>query len=376
MQFLHISDLHLGKRLHGFSLLEDQRFFLFERTLPLLRERKIGVLVIAGDIYDAPIPPQDAVLLLDEFLSQCASEGIEVLVISGNHDSSDRLSYGARFFAAKNIHIATSVKDSLNPLSIEGVNFYLMPFMKHHDVNGVFGTEFKDYASAASYLVEQMHLDPAKKNVLVAHQLVLPEGGESGLERSGSEEASVGAIPNIPSEVFKDFDYVALGHIHKPQKVGKNAYFCGCPIKYHVDEANNQKQFNIVTIDEAGCGLEVVPIVPLRDLKIVTGSFDEIIHMPKCLDFVAVTLTDTVPTENAMDKIRNACFPLCLSIEYKNLGGQEMNLDEAPDISTETPEELFGKFYEQILGTPLTDYQNETAMRLLARAKGEDHEAD
>lgn len=376
MKFLHISDLHLGKRLHGFSLLNDQRFFLFDRVLPLLKEQNIRVLVIAGDIYDVPIPPQDAVVMLDEFLYSCADSGIEVLLVSGNHDSSDRLSYGSRFFAAKNVHIVTSIKDSLHPIVVDGVNFYLLPFMKHHDVNGVFDTEFKDYASAAAYLVEQMNLDLTKKNVLVAHQLVLPESGESALLRSKSEEVTVGAIPNIPSAVFKDFTYVALGHIHKPQKVGANAYYCGCPIKYHVDEWKDVKSFYIVDIKEDGYILEKLPIVPLRDLVVVSGSFDDIIHSNPTDDYVSVSLTDDLPIENAMDKLRAACFPRCVGIEYPNLGGEDIDLEETPDLESKTPEELFEDFYSSVMGLPLSDYQKKTVNELLAKAKGEDHEAD
>ena len=376
MKFLNISDLHLGKRLHGFSLLDDQRFFLFDHVLPLLKEEGIHVLVIAGDIYDAAIPPQEAVILLDEFLFRCAQDGIEVLMISGNHDSSDRLSYGSRIFASKAIHIATSVEDALHPIVIEGVNFYLLPFMKHHDVNGRFKTEFKDYASAASFMVEQMHLDLSVPNVLVAHQLVLPEGGEGALVRSKSEEATVGAIPNFPSEIFKDFTYVALGHIHKPQKVGANAYFCGCPIKYHVDEAKNEKHFNIVTIENGKFTLETRPIVPLHDLVIEEGTFEDVIRRPSSEDYVAVVLKDDVPIEGAMDKIRAANFKRCVAIDYPNIGGVDLDLDEAPDISSEPPEALLEKFYENVMGNPLTDYQKQTAMELLEKAKGGTHEAD
>lgn len=376
MKFLHISDLHLGKRLHGFSLLEDQKFFLFDRVLPLLKEKHIHVLVIAGDIYDVPIPPQDAVVMLDEFLFRCAEEGIEVLMISGNHDSSDRLSYGSRFFAAKKVHIATSIKDSLQPIEVDGVNFYLLPFFKHHDVNGVFGTEFKDYATAAAYLVEKMALDPNKQNVLVAHQLVLPEGGESALLRSKSEEVSVGAIPNIPSEVFKDYTYVALGHIHKPQKVGPNAYYCGCPIKYHVDECKDVKAFHIVEISEKGYSLEKLPIVPLRDLVAICGKFDDIIRSNPSDDYVSISLTDDLPIENAMDKLRAACFPRCVGIEYPNLGGDDIDLEEMPVLESKTPEELFEDFYSNVMGMPLSDFQKKTVSELLMKAKGEDHAAD
>ena len=367
MKFLHLSDLHLGKRLRGFSLLEDQRYFLFEQTLPLLKEEGIDVLVIAGDIYDVPAPSQDSVVLLDDFITACANLRIRVLMIPGNHDSSLRLSYGSKIFRDRGIYIVTDIKNSVHPIEIDGVNFYLLPFMKHHDVNGAFEQEFKDYNSAAAFMVEQMQLDNSKINVLVAHQLVLPHHGD--LEFGGSEEVVVGTVGNIDSSVFSQFDYVALGHIHKPQAVGDNAHYCGSPLRYHVDEARQEKSFYIVDVQKGRVEITHKPIHVLHELRVLDGNYADVIAMPPSEDYVFVNLLDNAYVENAIDAIRQTAFPHCLGLAYPNIGSTESGEETVPEFDSEHPEELFPKFYEMVLGQRLTDFQSETVLELLEKAK-------
>ena len=367
MKFLHLSDLHLGKRLRGFSLLEDQRHFLFEETLPLLNEEKIDVLVIAGDIYDVPAPSQDAVVLLDDFITACANQHIRVLMIPGNHDSSLRLSYGSKIFRDRGIYIVTDIKNSLTPIDIDGVNFYLLPFMKHHDVNGAFDQEFKDYNSAAAFMVEQMQLDQSKVNVLVAHQFVLPSQGD--LEFGGSEEVVVGTVGNIDASVFSKFDYVALGHIHKHQRIADKIYYCGSPLRYHVDEAKQDKVFFIVDVDKEKLEITHKPIHVLRELRVVEGNYADVIAMPSSDDYIFVNLLDKAYVENAIDALHQTTFPHCLGLAYPNIGPAESGEETAPEFDSEHPEALFPKFYEMVLGQELTEFQSKTVQELLDKAK-------
>ena len=367
MKFLHLSDLHLGKRLRGFSLLEDQRHFLFEETIPLLKEEKIDVLVIAGDIYDVPAPSQDAVVLLDDFITTCANEHIKVLMIPGNHDSSLRLSYGSKIFRDRGIYIVTDIKDSLKPIEIERYRFYLLPFMKHHDVNAAFGTEFKDYNSAAAFMVEQMNLDRGYINILVAHQLVIPFHGDP--EFAGSEEVVVGTIGNINCSTFSKFDYVALGHIHKPQKIGDNIFYCGSPLRYHVDEARQEKSFFIVSVQKERAEITHKPIHVLHELRIVEGEYADVIAMPKSEDYVFVNLLDKAYIENAIDALRQTVFPRCLGLGYPNIATNESDEEATPEFDSEHPEELFPKFYEMVLGQDLSQFQSDTVLELLEKAR-------
>lgn len=367
VKFLHISDLHLGKRLRGFSLLEDQRDFLFEKTIPLLKEKGIDILVIAGDIYDLPSPSQDAVVLLDKFLTACAKEDIRVLMIPGNHDSSLRLSYGSHLFQDKGIHIVTDLQDALKPIEIDGARFYLLPFFKHHDVNGLFDESFKDYASAMEFLIKKMELNHDFVNILVAHQLVLPSKGE--LEFGGSEEVVVGNVGNIPSSLFQDFDYVALGHIHKQQKVGENAFYCGSPIKYHVDEFKHKKDFYIVSVDSNKVIIDQIPIHALHELRVLEGNYIDIIALPPSEDYIYVRLLDSSYIENAMDAIRDTVFPRCLGLEYPNIGSLAAEEESVPAFDAEHPEDLFPKFYDMVMGQELTQFQRDVVSETLEQSK-------
>lgn len=363
MRILHLADLHLGKRICGYSLIDDQRFFLNE-TLRFIEENNLKCLIIAGDIYDASVPSAEATTVLDEFLSSLADRKIMTLIIPGNHDSSERLNYASTFFLNRGIHIVSNVKNSLLPIKIEGINFYLVPFINHHDVNNLLSKEFKDYGTAMQGLVEAMNIDNKQTNVLVAHQLVLPSQGE--LERSSSEEVTIGLLGNIPANNLYGFDYVALGHIHKPQNVGRNMRYPGSPLKYHSDEAKSEKSYTIVTIDGKKVSFETAPIKPRRDVVVLKGKLEDIIlnNASEADKYVYAVLTDETNVENAMEKLKRV-FPYTLNLEYQITVGQGVSPIVVVDVQQIPLTTLFSDFYQQQNGQDLSDYQKEVVKNLL-----------
>ncbi|MDY0345784.1 MAG: exonuclease SbcCD subunit D [Bacilli bacterium] len=363
MKILHLADLHLGKRICGYSLIDDQRFFL-NQTLRFLDENNIKCLIIAGDIYDLSIPSAEATTILDEFLSALADKGIQVLMIPGNHDSSNRLSYASNFFKNRGIHIVTDAKNSLSPIAIDDVNFYLVPFLNHHDVNRVLETDFKDYESAMRGLVEAMKIDDKKTNVLIAHQLVLPTKGE--LSRSGSEEITIGTLGNISASTLYGFDYVALGHIHKPQNVGHNMRYPGSPLKYHSDEANIEKSYTVVSVDGKNVSYETMPIRPLRDVVVLKGKLEDIVlnNASEKDNYVYAILTNETSVENAMEKLKRV-FPHALNLEYERIIGQGVSATQTIDVQEIPLTTLFADFYEQQNGRPLSKHQEQIVSDLL-----------
>lgn len=362
MRFLHIADLHLGKKISGYSLLEDQVYFLNE-TLKFLKEHQISALVVAGDIYDVSMPSAEAITAFDNFLTSLADLHIETLIIPGNHDSKERLHYATRFLKRNHIHLQTELEDFFTPVLIEGTAFYLLPFINHHEVNAMFNTSYNDYASAVQGLLEKLPLDENKQNVLVAHQLVLPTHDE--LERSGSENITIGTLGNIPASIFSSFDYVALGHIHKPQSVAKNARYSGSPLKYHSDEAKTQKSFTVVSLENKNLQIETFSIVPLHDVFVIEGTFKELIARKEHEnDFVYILLKEDSLIENAMERLK-VVYPLALDLRYENTIGKGADFSNVQNIENISIIDLFTTFYEEQNGTPLNEKQKEIVEGLL-----------
>ena len=362
MKLIHLSDLHLGKRVNEFSMLEDQAFILQE-ILRIIDEEQPQAVVLAGDIYDKSVPSGEAVQLFDGFLWELSSRKLQVFVISGNHDSPERLSFGGRLMEGSGIHLSQVYSGKVEPVVLEDaygpVNVYLLPFMKPAHVRRYFPEEeIGTYTEALGKAVEALEIHKEQRNVLVTHQFV------TGASRSDSEEISVGGSDNVDASVFDDFDYVALGHIHGPQNIGSpRIRYCGTPLKYSFSEAGQQKSVTVAELKEKGT-LEVTarPLTPLRDLREIRGSYLEVTAKRfyegrNREDYLHITLTDEEDVPDGAAKLR-VIYPNLMRLDYDNTRTRSRNLPEgAEEPETKSPLELFEEFYERQNNQPMTEEQ-------------------
>lgn len=362
MKLIHLSDLHLGKRVNEFSMLEDQAFILQE-ILRIIDEEQPQAVLLAGDIYDKSVPSGEAVQLFDGFLWELSSRKLQVFVISGNHDSPERLSFGGRLMEGSGIHLAPVYSGKVEPAVLEDaygpVNVYLLPFLKPAHVRRYFPEEeIGTYTEALGKAVEALEIHKEQRNVLVTHQFV------TGASRSDSEEISVGGSDNVDASVFDDFDYVALGHIHGPQNIGSpRIRYCGTPLKYSFSEAGQQKSVTVAELKEKGT-LEVTarPLTPLRDLREIRGSYLEVTAKSfyegrNREDYLHITLTDEEDVPDGAAKLR-VIYPNLMRLDYDNTRTRSRNLPEgAEEPETKSPLELFEEFYERQNNQPMTEEQ-------------------
>lgn len=370
MEFLHLADLHIGKRVNGFSLLEDQRYLL-EQIAALAQERQVDGVLVAGDLYDKPVPPAEAVGLLDEFFTRLARGGIPVFAVSGNHDSPERLGFGARLLAEEGIHLAASYEGARAPVLLEDpwgtVAVYLLPYLKpalvrhHHPEAGV-----TTYEEAVAWALAQWQLDPARRNVLVAHQFV------TGGTTCQSEEHSVGGLDQVPGELFDGFDYVALGHLHGPQQVGRETVrYAGSPMKYSFSECRQVKSAALVTLEEKGRGnVELLPLRPLRDLREIRGTYETVTARSfyqgtPTEDYLHLILTDQEDVPQAMGKLR-AIYPNLMKLSYDNLRTQSVGeILGAAQPEERSPLALFRDFYQLQNNQPMSQAQEDFLVGLM-----------
>lgn len=362
MKLIHLSDLHLGKRVNEFSMLEDQAFILQE-ILRIIDEEQPQAVVLAGDIYDKSVPSGEAVQLFDGFLWELSSRKLQVFVISGNHDSPERLSFGGRLMEGSGIHLSPVYSGKVEPVVLEDaygpVNVYLLPFLKPAHVRRYFPEEESGtYTEALGKAVEALEIHKEQRNVLVTHQFV------TGASRSDSEEISVGGSDNVDASVFDDFDYVALGHIHGPQNIGSpRIRYCGTPLKYSFSEAGQQKSVTVAELKEKGT-LEVTarPLTPLRDLREIRGSYLEVTAKSfyegrNREDYLHITLTDEEDVPDGAAKLR-VIYPNLMRLDYDNARTRSRNLPEgAEEPAAKPPLELFEEFYERQNNQPMTEEQ-------------------
>ena len=370
MKLIHISDLHLGKRVNGFSMLEDQAYILTQ-ILSVLDAEQPDAILIAGDVYDKSLPPAEAVQLLDDFLFRLSERELQVFLISGNHDSPERVAFASRLIAPAGIHLSPVYNGKVEPVVLEDlfgpINFYLLPFLKPVHVRRFFPeAEIESYTDALRTAVEAMGMDKTMRNVLLTHQFV------TGGDRSDSEEISVGGADNVDAAVFEGIDYVALGHLHKPQTVGtERLRYCGSPVKYSFSEANHEKSVTVVTLKEKG-NLEVrtVPLIPLRDMRELEGTYEELTYKPNydgtnTGDYLYITLTDEEEVPDAIGKLR-LIYPNLMKLDYNN-SRTRANPDLAEEERAEdrSPLDLFGAFYERQNGHPLSPEQKAFSRELM-----------
>lgn len=370
MRFIHLSDLHLGKRVYDFNLLEDQEYILKE-ILKVIDSEKPDAVIIAGDIYDRSVPSTEAVELLDEFLFQLSGRDLQVLLISGNHDSPERLAFASRLIAPTGIHLSPVYSGVIEPIVLTDefgpVNVYLLPFVKPAHVRRFFpGEKIESYNDALRIAVQALNIDWSKRNVLVTHQFI------TGATRSDSEEISVGGTDNIDASVFEGFDYVALGHIHGPQNIGSERIrYCGTPLKYSFSEAKHEKSVTVIDMGEKdSLSVRTVPLHPLRDLREIEGTYEELTYRPNyegtnINDYMHITLTDEEDIPDAIGKLR-LIYPYLMSLDYNNSRTRSAGeLSDLEDLEHKSPLTLFEDFYEQQNGRPMSDEQKAFAKEIM-----------
>lgn len=378
MKFIHLSDLHLGKRVNEFSMLEDQRYILMEILRIIDEERPDGVL-IAGDVYDKPVPSAEAVALLDDFLVRLAGRGLQLFLISGNHDSAERMAFGGRLMEASGVHLAPVYDGRVCPITLTDahgpVKVYLLPFVKPAHVRRWFPEgEISTYTDALAAAIGAMDVDPVERNVLVTHQFV------TGADRCDSEEVTVGGTDNVDASVFEPFDYVALGHLHGPQTVGRETVrYCGTPLKYSFSEAGQQKSVTVVELGPKGTvSVGTVPLTPLRDLAELRGTYEELTFRgfyegtSYQKDYVHITLTDEEDIPDAARKLQ-IIYPNLMKLDYDNKRTRAgLHLDGAEDAEHKSPLELLEEFYEKQNGQPMGGEQRAFAREWMERIWEED----
>ena len=374
MKLIHLSDLHLGKRVNGFSMLEDQAFIL-RRILQVIDDEQPRAVLIAGDIYDKSVPPAEAVSLFDDFLVQLSRRSVQVFVISGNHDSAERIAFGGRLMDASGIHMSPVFQGSIAPILLEDeygpVCFHMLPFVKPAQVRAVYpDEEIATYTDAVRSAVSHMAIDPAARNVLITHQFV------TGAERSDSEDISVGGTDNVDASVFDAFDYVALGHIHGPQQIGSpRIRYCGTPLKYSFSEKNHVKSVTVAELREKGSlTVRTVPLEPRHDLREIRGTYAELTlranyEHSATDDYLHVILTDEEDVPDALARLR-VIYPNLMKLDYDNLRTRSLSViagDEQGERKSEI--ELFEAFYAKQNGQEMTEEQRQFSLALLERIR-------
>jgi len=384
MKIMHLGDLHIGKSLGDFDLYEDQKYIL-EQILNLIKEKSVDVLLIAGDVYDKAIPGEKSVQLLDYFLKRLVETGIKTYMISGNHDSDERLNFGSSLFESNNIYINSKFNGILKKYSLYDefgeLNIYLLPFVKASQVQHFFPEEKIDsYDMAVRTIIKHSDFDACKRNILVAHQFV---AGKDDPEIAGSEGLSVhnvGMVEKIGYGSLEEFDYVALGHIHSPQSVGlKHIRYSGSPLKYSLSEVNNNKSVPIITFKDKGEVLvEFAPLIPMRDIRHLRGNIKNLLDKKNISmenDFIYATLTNEDIVNDAMGIFREY-YPNTVKIDYDNSHTKEIeNVDITRITQNKTFDELIRDFYMQMYSCDMGEEELEI-MKWAAKEAGVGNEAD
>ena len=367
MKFAHISDLHLGKRLHQFSLIEDQRYIL-EKIIEIVKEEKVDGIFIAGDVYDKIYPSAEAVALFDSFLVKLAKEEIKVFSISGNHDSPERIAFLGELTKKAGVYLSPVYQGEVSQVTLEDeygkVHIYLLPFIKPIHVRHFFPQEtITNYTEAMKVVVKSMELHPEDRNILVAHQFV------TGAVRSDSEEISVGGLDNVEVTAFEDFDYVALGHIHGSQNMGsEKVRYSGTPLKYSFSEWKDEKAVTILEIKEKG-SLEIkkIPLCPQYDMQKIRGNFIEVMNPMNFPEvdtesYLHVTLLDELDVPEAFSRLAGV-YPRLMQLEYDNTRTREKrSLQIRKEVARISPQEMFASLYETMNNQPLSEVQQEYLM--------------
>lgn len=370
MKIMHLSDLHIGKKVNEYSMLQDQIYILKE-ILRIIDNEKVETVIIAGDVYDRSLPPNEALELFDEFLYQLSSRNVNVFVISGNHDSPERISYCGRMMTENKIFLSPVYDGNVKPITLNDdygeVNFYLLPFVRPADIRRYFPDEnIENYTDAVKVAIDNMNVDFSERNILVTHQFV------TGAELSESEDIIVGGTDNVSGEVFDGFDYVAFGHIHREQTVGKdNIRYCGTPLKYSFSEAKNIKSVTILDFNDKGnIEYSKIPLTPFRDMREIRGTYYELTlksnyESTNTEDYLHITLTDEEDIPDAIGKLRSI-YPNIMKLDYDNLRTRGSGtVDAIENIESKSPFELFADLFKQQNNQDMSEEQEEIMRNLI-----------
>lgn len=380
MRFLHLADLHIGKRLNEFNLSEDQEYIL-NQIIQIALDAKVDGVLIAGDVYDRSQPSTEAVELLDEFLTSLTSHKLSVFMISGNHDSPERLSFGSRMLQKTGLHVAGGFDGQLRQVRMEDAHgpltIFLLPFLKPAQVRPYFETKIESYDDAIQAVLSTNIPKADERNILIAHQFVV--SGDNQPERSDSEVIPVGGLDAVDASLFQAFDYVALGHLHRPQRIGLDTIrYGGSPLKYSFSEARQDKSVTILDFGPKGeLTLEQQPLKPRRDLREIKGPLQELLALGRAdqagsQDYLRITLTDEEEIYDALGQLRPV-FPNLMALDFENrkslLGGQAQAA-AGRDLASKSPLELFATFYEMQNAKELSDEEISIMEEVFAEAGG------
>lgn len=370
MKLFHLSDLHLGKRVYAFSMLPDQRYVL-KQVCALAEKHQPDGILLSGDLYDKPIPPVEAVQLLDEFLTKMQQMGIAVYAISGNHDSSGRVDFGSRILQQQNLHICGAFDGKLYHVSKEDafgeIHFYLLPFLKPATVSAFReGGESLTYAEAVKWALETMDIDTTKRNVLLAHQFVTWKGTA---EESDSETKTLGGVDEMDASLFFDFDYVALGHLHSPQRIGRDTIrYGGSPLKYSFSELRQKKGVTLVEIQEKGnITTEFLPLEPLHPLREIKGTLADLLEAAEeaggSEDYVRAILTDEGAVYDPVGRLR-VYYPNLMTLEMAQRGERQEDFSLQLDQEQLSGPALFAGFFEKQNDREMSEAQKALAEKI------------
>ena len=372
MRILHTADLHIGKSVHDFPMLEDQRAVLTQIT-EILRREKIDVMLLAGDIYDRTVPSAQAVTLLDEFLTNVSRMKIPVIAISGNHDSPERLEFLNGVLEKQGIFISGIYKDVLKKVTLEDsygkVTFICLPYFRSGELG------LKSSQEVAEKLLAEAEIDTTQRNVLLTHYFVTDHGRAP--ELSDSETAlQVGGIDNVEAEVFEDYDYVALGHIHRPQQIGdRMMYYAGSPLKYSFSEANQEKSVNIITLKEKGdITVTKESLKPVHDMRKIRGTMEQILQAAsgtRDMDYIQVSLTDEDELYNPMEMLRSVYPNVMELILTKNLVREEQQNEKRQADRSRTPMQMFEDFYREVRREEMDEARKDLILEIMKEAEEE-----
>ena len=382
MKFLHIADLHIGKRVGEFSLLDDQRY-ISDQILQIADEEKPDGILIAGDVYDKSLPLGEAVELLDDFLTELVTRRLPVFMVSGNHDSPERLNFGSRIMMKNGLHIAGVFDGTLRKEILEDefgrVNLFLLPYLKPALVRPYINANIETYDDAVRVVINSAYVNTQERNILVAHQFVT--SGSMQPERSDSEVIAVGGLDNVDASAFDSFDYVALGHLHGPQRIGRDTIrYAGSPLKYSFSESRQNKSVTVLELEKKGSvQIRMVPLTPLRDMREIKGPIAELLRVGALdkevsHDYIHATFTDEDEIYDAIGQLRQV-YPNLMHLDFENSRtAQNTNSKTAAsgDVARKSPIELFAEFYQNQNNVELTEEQRCVMEDVFDQAGGAD----
>lgn len=365
---MHLADLHLGKRVNGFSMMEDQEYIL-NRILEIMEEEQPDGLLIAGDVYDKTIPPAEAVRRMDDFLTAVAAKHVPVFLISGNHDSAERVAFGHQLMQGSGIWISPVYDGTIRHHTLEDrwgeVNIYLIPFLRPSVVRSFFpDIEIEDYTDALRTIIEDLQVDTSRRNVVLVHQFVTAAGALP--ETCDSEQLSVGGLDRVDGSVFSPFDYTALGHLHGPQRVGSETIrYAGSPLKYSFSELHQKKSVTVVELRAKGeTEIRQIPLQPRREMTELRGTFEEILEEARKkgepqTDYYHMILTDETDVVDALSRLREY-YPNIMLLDYDNRRTRsQKEVEQLNRVEERTPGELFAALYEQQNGQEMDSDRKE-----------------